>query len=155
MADTTALESPRPSQRKLTARQNQPSAEKPSITYTSNENTAATEIYDPMWLEKYGMTPLQMAEDPDQDGLTNREEMMAGSDPLGWVVASRASIQAAAPAVSGGKITHNAGDLYQKMLTKGKEALHPSRERAAALRLKAEKMESPPVRHPALEAPWF
>lgn len=92
-----------------------------------------------MWLEKYGITPLQMAEDPDQDGLTNREEMMAGSDPLGGVVASRASIQAVAPAVSGGKITHNAGDLYQKMLTKGNEALHPSRERAAALRLKAEK----------------
>lgn len=120
-------------------KQKRSSGEKAETAYNPNENTAATEVFNPIWLEKYGITPLQMAEDPDQDGLTNREEMMAGSDPLGGAVAIPDSNPSAVPTIASGTVTQNAGDLYQSMLTKGQNALHPSRERAAALRLRAER----------------
>ena len=102
-------------------------------------DAAVTEIYNPMWLEKYGLTPQQLAEDSDHDGKSNREEMLAGSDPLGGAKPTALAHPTTKPILSHGTPVQNAGDLYQSMLTKGQNALPPSRERAEAIRQMAEK----------------
>lgn len=94
-------------------------------------------------MEKYGISPQQMAEDSDHDGLTNREEMMAGSDPLGGGAPLPVRKPATMPPLSHGIAQVNAGDLYKNMLTKGQNALRPSRERAEALLQQAQRSGIP------------
>jgi len=46
------------------------------------EQVAATTAVRPDWLAKYTVPANALDEDPDQDGVSNREEMLAGTDPF-------------------------------------------------------------------------
>jgi Subtilase family len=115
----------------------------PAKTVIPTGNVAVTEIFNPLWLEKYGLTPQQLAEDSDHDGKTNKEEMFANSDSLGGATPTVLAHPSTTPALSESAPIENAGDLYQNMLIKGQDALLPSRERAASLRHKAEEKGIP------------